>query len=113
MERVVFELERFPLVVLRFPPSGPEQAIHEWHDEVERILAASEEPVALVHDLRPLELRAVTAAHRAVVAERTRRLRASCFVHRYAADVRLVSNALVAGPRARSPGWREAFPGRS
>ncbi|MFO0696238.1 MAG: hypothetical protein U0230_21920 [Polyangiales bacterium] len=95
--RVLFEQQHHPVVILRMPSRGSVTAIHDWYDEVERILRDAKGPIALVHDLRPLEIITVSAAHRQAVAERTNRLRSSPHVHKLAADARILSNAVLAG----------------
>ena len=95
--RVEFERRHARVFLLRMPARGTVEVIHEWHDEVERLLAEAGEPIALVHDLRPVEISSVTAAHRRVVAERTTRLQASPHVRKLGADARILSNALTAG----------------
>ena len=95
--KVRFELQRYPVVILRMPQAGTFESIHEWYDTVERILREAQSPVALVHDLRALELMSVTARHRAVVAERTLGLKHAGLEARIGADARIVTNPIVAG----------------
>lgn len=95
--RVVFERAHHPVVILRMPRRGTVPDIHRWYDEVEALLAQAREPIALLHDLRPVELTSVTALHRAAVAERTLALKNGPYVGRIGADGRIVGNAIVAG----------------
>lgn len=85
------------VVILRMPAVGSVADVHLWYDEVERLLAASPGPVALVHDLRAPTLSAITAGHRQAVAERTHRLRAPALASKVGADARIFGNAVVAG----------------
>jgi hypothetical protein len=94
---VVFERHHYPIVILRMPTNGSVASIHLWYDEVESLLRKATTKIALVHDLRPVELLSVTALHRAAVAERTLALRDSGLGARLGADARIVSNAIVAG----------------
>jgi hypothetical protein len=95
---VVFDRSRYPVVILRMPVEGSVEDVHAWYDEVERLLGAASEPIALLHDLRPLALSTVTALHRAAVAKRTLALRdAPHLCARIGADGRIVGNAIVAG----------------
>lgn len=96
-ENVRFERHLYPIVLLRMPKRGSVAGVHAWYDEVERILREAEGPVGLVHDLRPVELLSMTAAHRSAVAERTSRLVQHPSGRRLAADARIASNALTAG----------------
>jgi hypothetical protein len=96
-DRVVFERHLYPIVLLRMPAAGPLAAVHAWYDEVEALLRAADTSLALIHDLRPLDLLSVTSVHRAAVAERTLRLRDAGLDRRLGADARIVSNRFVAG----------------
>jgi hypothetical protein len=96
-EHVRFEQHLYPVVILRMPKRGVVASVHRWYDEVERILRAADGPVGLVHDLRPVELLSMTAAHRSAVAERTTRLRESPSARRLVADARIASSAVTAG----------------
>lgn len=94
---VRFERHHHPIIILRMPANGSVAAIHAWYDEVEAILRSASTKIALVHDLRPVELLSVTALHRAAVVERTLALTGSPLGARIGADCRIVSNAIVAG----------------
>jgi hypothetical protein len=94
---VTFELERYPLVVLRMPQRGSVEQVHAWYDHVERLLRDASAPLALVHDLRRLDLMSVTARHRAAVAERSLALKGAHLADRIGADARIVTNPVVAG----------------
>lgn len=94
--RVVFDERAYPVVVIRMPPRAPVESIHAWYDEVEQRLRDARSPLALVHDLRPLELSSVTALHRHAVAERTSRLFAEPFASKLGADGRIFGSAIVA-----------------
>jgi hypothetical protein len=96
-ESVRFEHQLYPIVILRMPKRGSVDGVHAWYDEVERILEAATGPIGLVHDIRPVELLSMTAAHRSAVAERTTRLCKSPSARRIVADARIASNAIAAG----------------
>jgi len=96
-DKVQFELDRYPVVVLRMPHTGSVQAIHAWYDHVEQLLREASTPLGLVHDLRKPDLMSVTARHRAAAAERSQRLKHAHLAERIGADARIVSNPIVAG----------------
>ena len=96
-ESVRFERQLYPIVILRMPRRGSVDGVHAWYDEVERILGAATGPIGLIHDVRPVELLSMTAAHRSAVAERTTRLKSSPSIGRLVADARIASNAIAAG----------------
>lgn len=94
---VEFDLSRYPVVILRMPARGSVASIEAWYERVERLLVEAVDSIALVHDLRPVELGGMTAEHRRAVAEGTKRLERSPHSRKIAADARIFSNAVMAG----------------
>lgn len=95
--QVVFDDSAYPVIVLRMPERGTIDSIRAWYDEVEKRLRNATEPLALVHDLRPLALSSITASHRHAVAEGTNRLLAPELASKLGADARIFGNAVIAG----------------
>lgn len=79
------------------PARGSVASIEAWYERVERLLFEAVDSIALVHDLRPVELGGMTAEHRRAVAEGTKRLERSPHSRKIAADARIFSNAVMAG----------------
>lgn len=91
---VRFETERYPVVMVRFPPSGSVEDVHAWYDTVEAFLEDAAEPIAFVDDLRRMEFGSANGVQRRVAAERhdglVRRL-----AHKHAGNARLVGGPLI------------------
>jgi len=94
---VVSELDRYPIIILRMPKHGSIDSIHRWYDRVEQLLAEAKEPLALIHDFRPVDLLSVNAANRQAIAERVSRIAKSPHVRKIGADARVHANAVIAG----------------
>jgi len=91
---VRFELAHYPVVLVRFPSEGDESDIHEWYDEVERLLADAEAPIAFVDDIRSLEIAASTAAQRRIAADRHDRL-VRTLADKHAGNARIVGGPIA------------------
>lgn len=95
-DRVSFDESRWPIVVVKLPAHGPVLGIHDWYDHVERLLGLADRPIALVHDLREIEILSGSSLHRRTIAERMRRLRDDGLHAKLAADARVFSNDVLA-----------------
>lgn len=104
MSSYVIDQSRYPLVVIRMSRRATSDAIDAWYDEVEALLGAATGKVALIHDMRFVDLSAITAAHRSAVAARTNRLRELGLGEHIGADARIAPNAIVAGA-IRAVSW--------
>lgn len=95
--QVTFDLTRYPVIVLALPERGDTAGVNAWYDRVEQLLGEARGPIALVHDLRQLDVLAVTALERRAVAQRTTRLSSHPRVGLVSADARIVPNSLMVG----------------
>lgn len=94
--RVRFDESRLPIVVVTLPAHGSIDAVHAWYDHVEALLERETRPIALVHDLRNVQILSGTSLHRRTIATRVRRLRERGLDRRLAADARVFTNDLLA-----------------
>jgi len=99
--RIEFDFSRLPIVLVRQPEVASVDAIDEWYDVVSRLIVEYPNPIALIHDVRPIDFRTVRADQRVAVARAMQRLEAIPEVTKIVSDCRIVSNpAMVAAVRA-------------
>ena len=92
---VRFETDRYPVVMVRFPPSGSVEEVHAWYDAVATYLEEAPTPIAFVDDLRAIEFGSANGAQRRVAADRHDDL-IRRFSDKHAGNARLVDGHLVA-----------------